>query len=114
MGRMMCSRKAEPIKTQANNSAPNERSLVLFVQGCSQIKMPLTMTGGNTRSTDSRVTRRSKGVRFSFRGLKPDCPLGRGLEPILFHPPIQGAATEAQRLRCLTHVAVKSLQRLAN
>ena len=37
-----------------------------------------------------------------------------GLEPILFHPAIQGAAAQAQRLRRLAHVALKALQRLAD
>ena len=55
--------------------------------------------------------RRSKGARrFRFFEI---C-LGPGLEPIFFHPPVQGAATQAQRLCGLTHVALKALQRFAN
>src|ERR1700691_548822 len=69
---------------------------------------------GTARSTEKRATRRSKGARRGFRNLRLHDSLTSGLEPILFHPPVQGAAAQAKRFRRLTHVALKALQRFAN
>lgn len=75
---------------------------------------PLTSSAGATINQERRVTLRSKGARFGFRNLCLDESLTPGLEPILFHPPVQGAAAQAQRFRCLAHIALKALQRFAN
>src|SRR5258708_31662017 len=76
--------------------------------------MPLTRRAGATNRIDNRVTRRSKGARWRFRLAAVEGLLTLGLEPILFHPPIQSAAAQAQSFCRLAHVALKALQRLAD
>src|SRR5438128_4294536 len=76
--------------------------------------MPLTSRAGDTRATHSRITRRSKGARCGFRFLFLEASLMAGLEPMLFHPAVQRAAAQAERLRRLADVALKALQRFAN
>ena len=62
----------------------------------------------------NRITRRSNGGRCGFRLLRAVDLKTSGLEPILFHPPIQGAATQAKCFGCLADVALKALQCLAD
>src|SRR5437016_13995933 len=76
--------------------------------------MPLTRRAGATKRNDNRVTRRSKGARWRFRLVAVEGLLTFGLEPILFHTPIQSAAAQAQSFCRLAHVALKALQRLAD
>src|SRR5260370_3866818 len=75
---------------------------------------PLTRRAGATSKMEKRVTRRSKGARCDFLWLGLGESLALGLEPILFHPPVQRAAAQAECFRRLTHVALKALQCFAN
>src|SRR5579864_2629015 len=113
MGRTMWSLSAAPSNKQANISAPSNIALDSTVHGCSQMRMPLTRSPGATRSNENQATRCSKGARFLGR-VCIWIGLGRGLEPIFFHPPVQSAAAQAQSFRGLAHVALKALQRFAN
>src|SRR5207245_3715949 len=76
--------------------------------------MPVTRRPGRASSSEKRMIRRSNGARVDLRGIlrEPSCAVG--LEPILFHPPVEGAAAQAKRFGCLAHVALKALQRFAN
>src|SRR6266481_797407 len=76
--------------------------------------MPLTTRLGPTRRIENRITRRSNGARCGFRLLRAVELKTPGLEPILFHPPIQGAATQAKSFGRLADVALKALQCLAD
>src|SRR6266404_443581 len=76
--------------------------------------MPLITSPGTTSSNDNRMTLRSNGARLVLRKLRFGEWVETGLEPIFFHPPVQGATAQAQRFRRLTHVALKALQRFAN
>src|SRR5689334_3273770 len=101
------------MNTQASNSAPMSINLDWSDQGCVQIRIPLMSNPGVTRRTEKRVTRRSNGARL-FGFLRIAEPVTLGLEPILFHPPIQSAAAQAQSICRLAHVSLKALQRLAD
>src|SRR5215475_7090292 len=99
---------------QANNSTPSKISFDSSDQGCIQIRMPLTTIPGATNRTVYRVTRRSNGARgFLFR-LRVEETLTGGLEPIFFHPAVQGATAQAERFGRLAHIALKALQRFAD
>src|SRR5437899_5866149 len=76
--------------------------------------MPLTRRAGATNRIDNRVTRRSKGARCRFRLVAVEGLLTFGLEPILFHPPIEGAAAQAQSFCRLADVALEAMQRRAD
>src|SRR6266566_6221392 len=76
--------------------------------------MPLTKMAGATNRIDNRVTRRSKGARCRFRLVAVEGLLTFGLEPILFHPPIQSPTAQAESFCRLAHVALKALQRFAD
>src|SRR5579863_4325185 len=97
----------------ANNSTPSKASRKNKVQGNSQRRMPLTRRPGAAKRATKRATRRSKGER-GFRKFWLDESFISGLEPILFHPPVERAAAEAKRIRCLTDIALKTLQRFTN
>jgi len=71
--------------------------------------MPLTRSAGAASNMEKRMTRRSNGARRIFRKFRLDVLLMPGLEPILFHPPVQGAAAQAKRFGCLAHIALKAL-----
>src|SRR6478672_1940110 len=77
------------------------------------MKMPLKTRPGATRSIMNRVTRRSNGARC-FLFLRGAGLMTRGLEPILFHPPIEGATAQAESFCCLAYISLKALQRLAD
>src|SRR5262245_24197484 len=68
---------------------------------------------GATKKIENRVTRRSNGARCGFLLLRVVELMRPGLEPILFHPPIERATAETERFCCLAHVTLKALQRLA-
>ena len=103
-----------PISKQASDSAPIKSSFDSRDHGCNQTRMPLTTRPGATSNAESRATRRSNGARCDFRKLILDELFARGLEPILFHPPVKRAAAQAERLGCLTHIALIALKGLAN
>src|SRR5438309_11280455 len=94
-------------------SATSKSNFDSRAQGCSPITIPLIRRPGATSNATKRMTRRSKGARCGFR-LPLDNSLDLGLEPIFFHPPVQGTAAQAEHFRCLTHITLKALQRLAN
>src|SRR5271165_5550464 len=74
---------------------------------------------GRNRAGRNRVERgRTAGLGPSpSAGIAPGGVVGFGsppeLETIAFHPAVESAATQAQRLRRLAHVSVKALQGLA-
>src|SRR4029077_5199015 len=75
--------------------------------------MPLTRIPGATNRIENRVTRRSKGAR-SFRLFRTVELRTRGLEPIFFHPPVEGTAAQAECFCRLAHVSLKALQSFAD
>src|SRR5260370_19101811 len=86
------------------------------VQGCSHMKTPPTSSPGSATSRANKLTRRSYGRRARFRGglRAPGFGVPCGLEPILLHPPIKGAAAESQDLGRLAPIPLETLQCLAD
>src|SRR4029077_12390457 len=86
------------------------------VQGCSQMKTPPTRSPGSATSRVNKLTRRSYGRRARFRGglRPPGLGVPCGLEPILLHPPVEGAAAESEDLGRLAHIPMETLQCLAD
>ena len=98
-----------------NNSANASASLVSKDQGCVQMKMPLRSMPGRATSSEKRVIRRSYNRRTRLRGgFRNVGFVPNGLEPILFHPPIESSATEPQHLGGLAYITVGTLQRFAD
>src|SRR5262249_3518098 len=80
----------------------------------SQITTPVTSRPGAASSRVKRMTRRSKRVRRIFFRRRCAFSFTTGREPIFFHPPVQCATAEAQRLRNLADIALEALERLAD
>src|SRR5271170_721125 len=110
----MWSSRAAPMNRQKINWAASNVHFSANGHGCSQTKVPLISSPGATSNAVKRVTRRAKGDRCGFFESCLEELLAPGLEPILFHPPVQGTAAQAQRFRRLAHIALKALQRFAN
>jgi hypothetical protein len=94
------------MRNDASSWAPISSSFDWSDQVWSQMRTALATKQGMTNRTAYRVTRRSKGARCFFLR---ETVAQAGLEPILFHPPIQGAAAQAERFRGLADVALKAL-----
>src|SRR6266852_5819874 len=92
------------------SSARSNANLDSMAQSCSQIKTPLVTNPGIASHNDERIIRRSKGARRDF--LRLDFSESRGLEPILFHSAIQGAAAQTECFGGLADVALEALQGL--
>src|SRR5258708_16717429 len=107
----MWSWRAIPISKHASSSAPSNDNFDSTAHGCNHTRTLLTRKPGATSSIEKRVTRRSKGARSVFLRWRARESPALELKPILFHPPVQGAAAQAQRFGCLAHVALKALER---
>src|SRR5262249_34099938 len=113
-GRTMFSCRARPIRKQANNSVARSAIFDSVVHGSNQITTPVTSRPGAASSRVKRMTRRSKRVRRVFFRRRCAFSFTPGREPIFFHPPVQCATAEAQRLRNLADIALEALERFAN
>jgi hypothetical protein len=84
-------------------------------QGCNQTKIMESRSPGAATRSEYSQTRRSYRHR-RLRGIFRDCacPLDCGLEAMLFHPPVERAATETKGLGGLADVSLKALQGLAD
>src|SRR5580704_1910530 len=66
------------------------------------------------RSKEKPAMRLPRGARCDLPVIRCVGSLARGLEPILFHSPVQRTATQAQRFRGLSYVALKAPKRFTN
>src|SRR5229473_6638150 len=115
-GRVVCSCNAIANSHHTNNSTNVRANLDSKDQGCIQVKTPLSSMPGRATNNEKRLIRRSYNQRTRLRGAFRNVGFGfpRGLEPILFHPPIKGSATEPQHLGGLAYITVRTLQRFAD
>ena len=103
---MVCSCNAIANSHQTNNSTKISASRDSSNHGCSHMKTALSAIPGRATKNANRLILRSYSKRTRLRGgfRNEGVRLPRGLEPILFHPPIQSSATEPQHFSGLADI----------